>query len=180
MRLARSLRVRGEGGLPFLIIVLLIAGGIVWWLYSARREAEKTIHIFAAEVAKHVAVDYDERFLHIHLSPEGQAQFLRSWRDRLFDQLRALGVPAQPIELDGKPEFSSGFFDPHGIFRAHLKYPTTTADLDISISRGMTVWQIDSLNLIWIPPPPTPTPIPSPTASPSPTPAEKAKHRSKR
>jgi hypothetical protein len=176
MKLTRTARVKGEGGIPLLVIVLLILGGIVWWLYSSRVDAEKNARIFATEVAKQVAINYDEKFLHIHLSPEGQVQYLKSWRDRLLDRLREFGALAQPLDVQGDVSFSSYFFDPKGTFRAQLNYPTTSAQLELGISRGMTVWQIDTINLIWTPPPaPTPTPTPMPTPTPTPEPKRKRK-----
>jgi hypothetical protein len=178
MRLARTARIKGEGGVALLVIVLLLLGGIVWWLYSSRQDAEKNARIFAAEVVKRVAVNYDEKYLHVKLSPEAQIQFLKSWRDRLIDRLREFGVPAQPIDLQGNVAFTSYFFDPHGTFSAKLKYPATSAQLDVGVSRGMTVWQVDTINLTWDPPPvPTPTPgvvaVATPTPTPTPTPEPK-------
>lgn len=168
MRLAQRARVTGEGGLPLLIIVLLLLGGIVWWLYSSRQDAEKNARIFAAEVATRAAVNFDEKFLHVHLSPEGQKTYLRSSRDRLLERLHELGVPAQPIEVQGNIMFTSYFFEPRGTFHAQLKYPTTTEQLDIDISRGMTVWQVDTINLVWKPPA---TASPGPVLAATPTPA---------
>jgi len=112
------------------------------------------------------------------MSPDAQVQFLKSWRDRLMDQLRSFGVPAQPLDVQGDVEFSSYFFEPKGTFRAQLKYPTTSAQLEVSVSRGMAVWQVDSINVIWTPPPAgTPTPIPSPVPTPSPSPQQKVKRK---
>lgn len=179
MRLARTARIKGEGGVALLVIVLLLLGGIVWWLYSARQDAGKNARIFASEVTKRVAISYDEKYLHIHLSPEAQIQYLKSWRDRLLDRLRELGVPAQPIDVQGDVAFTSYFFDPHGTFRAQLKYPTTSAQLDLGVSRGMTVWQVDTINLTWDPPP-TPTPAPSPVVTPTPTPTPAPEQKPKR
>lgn len=166
-----------------LVILLLILGGIVWWLYAARRDAETKVRTFAAEVAKRTAVDFDGKFLDLHLSNAAQAQYLPSWRDRLFERLRGFGVPAQPIEAQGDVAFSSQFFDPHGLFRAQLKYPTMSAQLEMSISRGMTKWQIDTIDLTWNPPPapsPSPTPEVVPSPTPTPEPEQKQKRRRKR
>lgn len=171
MRLARFARKKAEGGLAILIILLLIAGGIVWWLFSTRSSAEVNARAFATEVAKRVVINYDEKFLHVHLSPEAQVQYLKSWRDRLIDHLRELGVPAQPLDVQGDVVFSSYFFDPHALFRVPLKYPTTSGTLELGISRGMTVWQVDMINLIWEAPPaatPTPSTVIIPTPSPPP------------
>jgi hypothetical protein len=179
MRLARAARIKGEGGVALLVIVLLLLGGIVWWLYSARQDAEKNARIFATEVTKRVAISYDEKFLHVHLSPEAQKTYLRSSRDRLLERLREFGVPAQPIDVQGNIVFTSYFFDPRGTFRAQLRYPTTSAQLDLDISRGMTVWQVDAINLPWNPPP-TLTPAPTLVATPTPTPAPEQKPKRKR
>lgn len=179
MKLARTARIKGEGAAALLVIVLLLIGGIVWWLYSSRRDAEKNARIFAAEVATRLAVNFDEKYFHVHQSPDSQKTYLRSARDRLLERLREFGVPAQPIEVEGTLFFTNQFFDPHGTFHAQLKYPTTTAQLDIDISRGMTVWQIDSINLTGTPPP-TPTPAATAEASPTPTPEPQAEQRTKR
>jgi hypothetical protein len=178
MEPSRRARIAGEGGLAMLIIVLLLLLGIVWWLFSSRRTSEKNIRVFAAEVAREVAVNYNEQYLHLHLSSDGQKQYLRSWRDRLFEQLRGLGVPAQPIEIEGQPSFTNYFFDPAGEFKARLKYPdkNTTAEMTLGISRSMNYWQVDTISLYWtLPPTPTPAPTPVMAPTPSPTPAAKAK-----
>src|SRR5450432_3415277 len=175
MKLARRARIRGEGGIAFLVIVLLLLGGIVWWLYSARQDAETNARIFATEVAKRVAISYDEKYLHVHLSPDAQKTYLRSARDRLLDRLREFGVPAQPIDVHGDVLFTSYFFDPHGTFRAELKYPEVSAQLDMDISRGMTVWQVDSVGLTGNLP--TPTPGPTPVLTPTPPPDQKVKRK---
>jgi hypothetical protein len=97
-----------------------------------------------------------------------------------LDRLREFGVPAQPIDVQGNVAFSSYFFDPHGTFQAQLKYPTTNAKLEMDISRGMTVWQVDTINLTWDPPPtPTPGRTPVATATPTPVPEQKSRRRRK-
>src|SRR5436190_23518948 len=101
MRQARTASVRGEGGVALLVIVLLIVGGIAWLGYSSRRGAEKDARIFASEVVTRAAVNYDGKFLHIHLSPDAQIQYPTSWRDRTLDQLRGFGVPVQPVDVQG-------------------------------------------------------------------------------
>lgn len=178
MRLARTVRIKGEGAAVFLIIILLIVGGGVWWLYMSRASAEKNARIFATEVVKRVVLNYDGKYLHLHLGREAQAQYLTSWRDRLIDQFKEWGTPAQPLDVQGGVAFTSYFFDPHGTFRTRLVYPNTSATLELDISRGMTAWQVDTINVIWDPPPqPTPTPAPVPTPSPSPTPDPKRKNK---
>ena len=172
MKLARHARTRAEGGLALWIIVAALVGGAFWFLYSSRRDGDKNARAFATEVAQRVAVNYDEKYLHVHLSPEAQTKYLQSYRDRMLQNLRSFGPVKQPIPVNGDVQFSSYFFEPHGTFKADLVYPTMTAALELVISRGMTVWQVDEINLTWTPPPtPTPSPTPPPAMAPSPTPS---------
>jgi hypothetical protein len=177
MKRARHSHCKGEGGFGIWIIVLFIIAGGVWFLYSSRKDADKGGRAFAAEVARKLAVDYDERYLVQHLNPDNQATRLPMWRERLFKNLRSFGPLAKPPETTGDILFTSQFSDPHGTFRAELTYPTMTAHFDLSISKGQTGWRIDELNLVWNPPP---TPVPSPTVAPSPTPSPTPEKRKKR
>jgi hypothetical protein len=164
------------------LIVAALVGGSLWFLYSSRRDGEKNARAFASEVAQKIAVNYDEKWLHVHLSPEAQTKYLQSWRDRMLQNLRGFGQVRQPIDVKGDVQFSSYFFEPAGTFRAELVYPTMTAYLDLVISRGMTVWQVNEINLTWNPPPtptPSPTPVITPSPTPSPTPEQKQKRKRK-
>ena len=181
MKRARHSHCKGEGGFGIWIIVLFIVAGAVWFLYSSRGDSAKGGQAFAAELARKLAVDYDERYLIQHLNPENQAARLPMWRDRLFKNLRSFGPLAKPVETTGDILFTSQFFDPHGTFRSELTYPTMTAHFDLSISKGQNGWRIDELNLVWNPPP---TPSPSPTVamapSPTPSPTPDAKQKKKK
>ena len=161
------------------IIVLALVGGALWFLYSSRKDGDKNARAFANEVAQKVAVNYDEKYLHVHLSPEAQVKYLQSWRDRMLQNLRSFGPVKQPIPVKGDVQFSSYFFEPMGTFRVELVYPTMTAYLDMVITRGMTVWQVNEINLSWNPPP-TPTPAPTPVMTPTPSPTPEPKQRRKR
>jgi len=182
MKRARHSHCRGEGGIAIWVIVLGIIAGVVWFAYSSRRDSQMGGRAFAAEVARKMAVDYDERFLQLHLAPENQAAHLPAWRERLIKNLRGFGPLTKPIETTGDVLFTSQFFDPRGTFRSELYYATLTAHFDLSISQGTTGWRIDELNLVWNPPPaatPTPTPVMAPSPTPSPTPEPKQKRKRK-
>ena len=182
MKRARHSHCKGEGGFGIWIIVLAIMAGAVWFLYSSRQDSDKGGRAFAAEVGRKLAVDYDERYLLQHLSPENQAAHLPAWRERLLKSLRSFGPLAKPIETTGDIQFSSHFFDPHGTFVSQLTYPTMIAHFDLSISKGNSGWRIDELNLVWTPPPaasPSPT-VAAMTPSPTPSPTPDAKQKRKR
>ncbi len=164
----------------FIIVGALVLGAL-WFLFSSRSDGQRNARAFAEEVVQHVAVNYDEKYLHVHLSPEGQSKYLQSWRDRMLQNLRSFGPVKQPIPLTGDVQFSSGFFEPVGTFRAELVYPTMTAYLELVISHGMTVWQVNEINLTWNPPPtPSPSPTPEMAPSPTPSPTPEPKQRRKR
>ena len=179
MKLARNIHRKGEGGLAIWIILLVLLGGAVWFLYSSRTEAQKKAREFAGQIVQSMAVNYDLRFLNSHMTPQAQLNYIPSWRDRMVQHLKSFGPLTKPIETTGDVTFSSMFFDPHGMFQSELTYATMTAKLNVGISRGMNAWQVEEIELIWIPPP-TPTPAPQVSASPTPTPTPAPPQRSKR
>ena len=81
---------------------------------------------------------------------------------------------SKPIATKGNVTFNSVFFDPRGTFQSELTYPTMTAKLNLTVSRGMNAWQVEEIELVWNPPP-TPTPAPAAQATPSPTPTPEPK-----
>src|SRR6266404_1467449 len=183
MRSAQNTQSRAEGALALIIIVAALVLGALWFLFSSRNDGQKNARAFADDVVQQMAVNYDEKYLHVHLSPEGQTKYLQSFRERMLQNLRSFGQVKQPIPVKGYVVFSSYFFEPVGTFRAELVYPTMTAYLDLVISRGMTVWQVNDINLTWNPPPaasPSPTPeMASTPTPPSPTPEPKQKRKRK-
>lgn len=149
-----------------LVIVLAVLGGGAWWLFVAKRQSEEGARAFAREAATRLALHFDQKFLDVRLGREAQVSYPPSFRERLLNRLRQLGVPAQEIELEGEVTFTSHFFEPKGQFRARLNYPTKPAYLDLTVSNRQT-WQIDRLNLTWDP---TPVATPEPALAISPTP----------
>jgi hypothetical protein len=163
--------VRESGQVIVLIlIVLALVGGGVWWLFTSKRQSEEDARAFAQQAAQRLAIQFDRKFLDQRLGPEAQVQFPPSFRERLLNHLRDLGVPAAQIDLDGRVTFTSRFFEPNGQFRARLMYPEKPAFLDLIVSHPHALWQIDYLNLTYVPTP-TPTPEPSPPLGVSPVPS---------
>ena len=119
--------------MALLVILLLILGGIVWWLYAARRDAAKNARQFAEQIVQTMAVNYDVRFLNLHMTPQAQVTYIPSWRDRMVQHLKSFGPLTKPIEVKGDVTFSSVFFDPHGMFETELTYAAMTAKLNVGI-----------------------------------------------
>jgi hypothetical protein len=169
MRRSRNFHRKGEGGLAIWIILLALAAGALWFLYSSRAEAQRKAKEFAEQVVQSMAVNYDVRFLNNHLTPQAQVNYIPSWRDRMVGFLKGFGPMTKPIATKGTVTFNSLFFDPRGTFQSELTYATMTAKINVTVIRGMNNWQVDEIELVWNPPP-TPTPAPTVAASPSPTP----------
>jgi hypothetical protein len=170
MRRGQNSHRRGEGGLAIWIILLALLAGALWFLYSSRAEAERKMREFAGQIVQTMAVNYDLRFLNTHMTPQAQAQYIPSFRDRMIGFLKGFGPMSKPIETKGTVHFNSVFFDPQGTFESVLTYPTMTAKMNVTVIRGMNTWQVDQIELVWTPPP-TPTPSPTPQMTPSPTPS---------
>ena len=180
MRLAQHSRIKAEG-LAIWLILLAIFGGGVWFLFSSRADGQKNARAFADEVIQKVVVNYDEKYLDLRLSNSARNMYSAMWRSRMIRYLRDFGPLSKPVETKGDVYFTSHFFEPRGTYQAQLAYPTMTATFDVTVSKGMTSWQVDEINLVWNPPAPSPTPSPVMAPSPTPTPvAEKAKRKRKR
>jgi hypothetical protein len=179
MKRARNRQRNGEGGLAIWIILLALLGGVAWFLYSSRRDADRNARDFANQIVQTMAVNYDGRFLNNHMTPQAQANYIPSWRDRMVGFLKGFGPMSKPIETKGDVQFSSVAFDPRGSFQSVLTYPTMNATLKMTVVRGMNDWQVDEIELTWNPPP-TPTPAPTVAAPPSPTPSPTPEPKRKR
>lgn len=165
----------------WVIVLAIIAGGI-WFVLSSRTDSTKKAHAFANEVVQKVVVDFDERYLELRLNPKVRPNYSPVWRGRMFNYLRSFGTLTQPPVTKGDVTFTSQFYDPRGFFRADLTYPNQTAYLELSVSNGLTGWQVDEINLVWNPPPaptPTPSPVMAPSPTPTPTPVPPARRKKK-
>jgi len=150
----RGARVREKAeGLVLVIIILAILGGAVWYLYSSRRNSEKEAWNYAREVAEHIVLERDTRYVDINLSSKGQVEIPPSFRERIFAKIAQLGAPDKNIKMTGRVSFNAYFFEPRGSFRAEINFPGTPAYLDMAVSPSRGPWQIDALNLTWNPNP---------------------------
>lgn len=173
MKFSIQRRTSGQA-IVLVLIVLAILGGGYWFLQKSKREREKEAQDFARNTANRLALNFDQKFLDLHLSPEAKLRYPPSFRDRLISYLRGLGAPSRAIELTGTVTFTNQFFEPHGQFRAHLQYPDRSAEVDLAVSSPQALWQIDDINVTWtVVPVPTPIPTPTPVPSPVPSLAEK-------
>ena len=149
-----------------LIIVLALLGGAWWWLNSSKQSSAKEGRDFANEAFQKIAVQHDGNFFISRLSPQMRMTFAAPTAQQEFmNEIVKLGAPVRPVDVQGKIEFSSQFFEPHGSFHARIYYPARYADMDLNVSHPVGRWQIDEIAFI---PQQQPGPGPAPAAAPPP------------
>src|SRR6266540_5160685 len=131
-----------------LIIVLALLGGAWWWLYSSKENSAKEGREFANEAFQKIAVQHDINFFNARLSPQARMNFPASTQQEFMKEIVDFGAPVRPVDVQGKIEFNSQFFEPHGSFHARIYYPARYADMDLTVSHPVGRWQIDEIAFI--------------------------------
>jgi hypothetical protein len=131
-----------------LIIVLGLVGAAFWWLYSTKQVMAKEGTVFAEEAMQRIAVQHDINFFNSRLSPQARMNFPASAQQEFMNEIVKLGAPVRPVDVQGKIEFNSQFFEPHGSFHTRIYYPARYADMDLTISHPVGRWQIDEIAFI--------------------------------
>jgi hypothetical protein len=158
--------------LVVLIILVLLLVGAWWWLNSNKQNSAKEGRDFANEAVQKIAVQHDGNFFISRLSPQMRMAFAAPTAQQEFmNEITKLGAPVRPPDVQGKIEFTSQFFEPHGSFHARIYYPARYADMDLTISHPVGRWQIDEI--AFIPQREQPA-IPAPAAPPPAAPAPQA------
>lgn len=147
-----------------LIIVLALLGGAWWYLNSNKENSAKEGRNFANEAVQKIAVQHDGNFFISRLSPQMRVAYAAPTAQQEFmNEIAKLGAPVRPPDVQGKIEFTSQFFEPHGSFHARIYYPARYADMDLTISHPVGRWQIDQIAFI---PQPDQPGVPAPAAPP--------------
>jgi len=149
-----------------LIIVLALLGGAWWYLNSNKQNSAKEGRDFANEAFQKIAVQHDINFFNSRLSPQARMNFPASAQQEFMGDIVRLGAPVRPPDVQGKIEFQSQFFEPHGSFQARIYYPAKYADMNLTISHPVGRWQIDEISFLpqrdqAAPPPPAAAPPPA-------------------
>src|SRR5215831_16083462 len=155
-----------------LIIVLGLLGVAFWYLYSNKQAMAKEGNDFARDAIQKIAVQHDINFFNSRLSPQATMIFPASAQQEFMNEIVKLGASVRPVDVQGKIEFQSQFFEPQGAFHARIYYPARYADMDLTISHPVGRWQIDEI--AFIPQREQPAPAPAPAAPPPAAPAPQA------
>ncbi len=129
-------KLSGEG-LVLVIILLALIGGGLWYLYSTKAATDREAREFARETVKRLMVDHDRQYLETRLGPQAKLDLPPSQRDYMIQRFAQFGVPSQPIQIDESVTFESYFFEPRGIFTAHLNAQVGAITLPASASNSV-------------------------------------------
>jgi hypothetical protein len=148
-KLNNRCKTSGEG-IVIVIILLALIGGGVWWLYAHKRAMDKEARAWGRQMIQRLVVNHDLAFFSNNLSPQAKLDYPPSDQELFINQLKQLGVPAQPIKIEEKVTWESHFFEPSAFFTAHLNYPAGPATLEMAINHPVGKWQL--LNVTFTPP----------------------------
>src|SRR5262245_18266979 len=115
-----------------LIIVLALLGGAWWYLNSNKQNSAREGKDFANEAFQKIAVQHHINFSNSERSPQARMNFPAAVQQEFMAEIMRLGAPVRPIDVQGKIEFQSQFFEPHGSFPARIYYPAKYADMDLT------------------------------------------------
>jgi hypothetical protein len=132
-------------GLVLVIIVLVVVGGGLWYLYSLKATMDREARIFGHEVIQKLVVEHNQAYFAEHLGPQGKLDYPPSEQQHIIQRFTELGVPAQPIEIKDNVTFESYFFEPRAYFEAHLNYAAQSGTLQVAVSHPVSRWQIDNI-----------------------------------
>src|SRR3989441_3889444 len=124
---------RGQA-LVFLIIVIAVIAGGLFFLSSMRKDAKAEGERFARQVIEHCAFQHDVKFLHSNVASDRRLAVPPAMDDQFIFYLTKLGVPDRNYTLTGQLEFNSYFVSPHGSYQAILTYPDQHATVSVGIS----------------------------------------------
>jgi hypothetical protein len=170
-KLSSKRKTSGQVVVVLIILVALLCGAW-WWLNSNKENSAKEGRDFANEAIQKIAVQHDGNFFISRLSPQMRMAFAAPTAQQEFmNEIVKLGAPVRPVDVQGKIEFNSQFFEPHGSFHARIYYPARYADVDLTISHPVGRWQIDQIAFM----PQSEQPgMPAPAAPPQTAPAPQA------
>ena len=129
-------------GFVILIILLVLIGGGLWYLYSHKQKVDKEARAFGREMIQRLVVNHDFQFFTDHLSPQARLDMPPSQQQFLIQQMTEAGVPAEPIKIDENIMWQSHFFEPQGFFTADLNYPAGQGKIELAIDHPVSRWQV--------------------------------------
>lgn len=137
----------------FIIILLAVIGGGLYFLESMRKSAIAEGEQFARQVIDRCAFQHDAKFLSSVVAAERRLQVPPAMDAQFVDMLAKLGSPNRNYQLTGSLQFESYFFSPHGSYQTVLTYPDRHATMYMTIARPSGIWLVTDYGITWERPP---------------------------
>jgi hypothetical protein len=154
MILPRKGRSCGDAGSVLLaIIVLLVLGGMFYFLYHLRRMSESEGRQFASQVIQRCAFQHDVKFLHSVVAADRRLAVSPGMDQQFIDTLAKLGAPSSNYTVTGELEFDNYFFSPHGTFKSILTFADRHGTFYVSVARPSGIWLVTDYGVSWEKPP---------------------------
>lgn len=145
----RSREARSGSIILFLLIVIAVIAGGVWFLNNLRVSREAEARAFGREIVERLAVQHDLKFLHSIIPIERRAEFTPGREEGFINSFTTLGTPEPGWQLTGDVVFENQFFAPVGNFKAVLRYPSRFATVSLRVSAPRGPSQLDYLAVTW-------------------------------
>src|SRR5437870_6026568 len=139
---------RGQA-LVFIIIVIAVIAGGLFFLMSMRKDAKVEGERFARQVIERCAFQHDAKFLRATVMSDRPP----TMGDQFIYYLTNLGVPDRNYTLTGQLEFDHYFGSPHGSYQAILTYPNQHATVSVTIARPSGIWLVTDFGVTYERPP---------------------------
>jgi hypothetical protein len=143
---------RGQA-LVFVIIVIAVIAGGLFFLNSMRKDAKVEGERFARQVIERCAFQHDVKFLHSSVASDRRLALPPAMDDQFIYYLAKLGTPDRNYTLTGKLEFDHYFVSPHGSYQAILTYPDQHATVSVTITRPSGIWLLADFGVTYERPP---------------------------
>jgi hypothetical protein len=139
--------------LVFIIIVIAVIAGGLFFLISMRKDAKAEGERFVRQVIERCVFQHDVKFLHSNVASERRLAVPPAMDDQFIYFLTKLGVPDRNYTLTGQLEFNSYFVSPHGSYQAILTYPDQHATVSVTIARPSGIWLVTDFGVTYERPP---------------------------
>jgi hypothetical protein len=149
----RRLIDRSTGSVLLAIVVVLVIGGMLFFLYNMRRTSESEGKQFARDVIQHCAFQHDVNFLHSVVAADRRLAVPPAMDQQFIDTLAKLGTPDRNYNVTGDLQFDNYFFSPRGTYKSILTFPDRHGTFFVNVVRPSGIWLVEDYGILWERPP---------------------------
>jgi hypothetical protein len=149
----RTKAIRAGGSVLFVVILVLVIGGIFLFLFHRRHTVEAEGREFARQVIEHCVFQHDVKYLHSVVASDRRLAIPPGKDDEFIETLARLGVPNRDYSITGKLQFEDYFFSPHGTYNSILRFPDRAGTFYVNVALPSGIWVVKDYGIIWEKPP---------------------------